>query len=91
MVSVETLEQKINRLRDRSGNIRFRELESIAISVGRKRGKRGKEPTFIDPSGKSKPLSIPNHSRSLSRITANNVLNVLEEDLVRLQDADDGR
>ena len=85
---LDRIEEKIGALRSRPANIRSRELESIALALGRIPGKRGKEPTFIDPRRIWKPLSIPNHPGALSKYTAGNILDALEGDLFSLREAE---
>ena len=76
------LRKRIQDLRARPGNIKSRELESLARALGRKRDDRGKEPTFISELlPQSRPLSIPHHAKTLKRGTAGNILDQLEKDL----------
>lgn len=81
------LRQRINELREKSGNIPPRKLESIAKALGRVRADRGKEPTWISrllPN--SRPISIPNHPGVLNRFTAGNILDQLENDIFMLEE-----
>ena len=76
------LRKRIQDLRARLGNIKSRELESLARALGRKRDDRGKEPTFISELlPQSRPLSIPHYAKTLKRGTAGNILDQLEKDL----------
>jgi hypothetical protein len=72
------LRQRLQALRMRVGNIESREFEKLARALGRKRVERGKEPTFISTLlPQSRPLSIPHHSATLKKGTANNILDQL--------------
>jgi len=58
----------------------------VAAKLGRKRSKRGKEPTYIsEPFPDLRPLSIPSHSSGVKRFTAQGILDQLDEDVVRWQ------
>jgi|Deesub1362A_J573_1020465.scaffolds.fasta_scaffold09066_4 hypothetical protein len=82
------IKRKMDDLRARSAGIRSRELVSIAISLGRRRSKRGKEPTYVsEPFPHLRPLSIPSHSKPLKRFTASSILDQLEEDVAEWEDA----
>jgi hypothetical protein len=81
-------QKKIRRLREeiavfrRVGGVRSRDLERLAARLGRRRHRRGKEPTWVsDVLPGAPPLSIPSHARDLNRITARTILDVLEADL----------
>lgn len=76
---IRRLRRRIARLRLRRGNVQAKELKSIARSVGRQPHKRGKEPTFVKEG--RPPLTIPNHPGTMSPITVDNILDMLEEDL----------
>ncbi len=57
-------------------------LESMAKRLGRKRVKRGKEPTWEHTELSGFPLSIPHHgNRDLPPGTRNSILNVFEDDV----------
>jgi predicted nucleic acid-binding OB-fold protein len=67
------------------------DVASVANQLGRKRLKGAmarKEPTFISTVfASARPISIPDHgSRNLSPIVKKNVLNDLEEDILRFQE-----
>jgi len=81
------LRRRIQDLRARLGNIKSRELESLARALGRKLNDRGKEPTFISELlPQSRPLSIPHHAKTLKRGTAGNILDQLEKDIDALEE-----
>jgi hypothetical protein len=81
------LRRRIEALRTRLGTIQSRELESLAKALGRKRAKRGKEPTFISEwLPQSRPLSIPHHSKALKKGTASSILDQLEKDIDDLEE-----
>ena len=78
---IKHLRRKIAGLR-RAGGIRSRELERLAVQLGRRRHKSGKESTWISeilPG--ARPLSIPSHPGDLNRFTARTILDHLESDL----------
>lgn len=76
---IRKLRRRIQQLRLGKANVADRELRSLARSVGRVPVKRGKHPTY-EKEGRP-PLPIPGHSRQMSPITVENVLDMLEEDL----------
>jgi hypothetical protein len=81
------LRKRLQALRTRSGNIESRELERLARALGRQLSNRGKEPTFVSTLlPQSRPLSIPHHSGTLKRGTANNILDQLEKDIDDLEE-----
>lgn len=78
--------QTLEALRRSLGNMPSRKIENFARRLGRKRAKRGSEPTWIsDILPKARPVSIPHHSRPLKKRTAENILNQLEKDLIDLE------
>ena len=79
---VERLRRELASLRGRRWSIRSAELVSLAQQLGRKRVKRGKEPTYEKPGWL--PLTIPGHSGTLAIGTVSNILDLLEDDLDRL-------
>jgi hypothetical protein len=72
------------------------DLESLARRLGRKKVKRGKEPTWESKEFQHLyPLSIPHHGgRDIPRGTLNSILDQLEKDLfaweMRLDQEEDG-
>ena len=86
--------QKLDKLRKRveelrqKGGIGSSELESLAEALGRVRSKRGKHLTWINKAIPDlPPLSIPRHgSKDLNRITANIILDQLEQDIERFEE-----
>ena len=81
------LRKRIQALRSRLGNIRSRELISLATALGRKRNNRGKEPTFISELlPHSRPITITEHPRALKKGTAGSILDRLEEDIDLLEE-----
>jgi hypothetical protein len=83
-VKLRKLRRELDALRRRSGAIRPAELETLAKRLGRKRMKRGHEPTFERDVPGWFPLTIPKHPGTLAIGTACSILNQLEEDLDRL-------
>ncbi len=78
---IRRLREEIARFR-RAGGVKSRDLERLAASLGRKRHRRGKEPTWVSEMlPGARPLSIPSHPRDLNRITARTILDLLEADL----------
>lgn len=60
-----------------------RDLEALARMLGRRRDKRGKEPTWVHDELPVFPLSIPHHGgRDLAPSTRSSILNVLEGDVI---------
>ena len=81
------LRKRIQALRSRLGNIRSRELRSLATALGRKRNNRGKEPTFVSELlPQTRPITIPEHPRALKKGTAGSILDRLEEDIDLLEE-----
>lgn len=79
---IEKLRRELNAFRARKRSLRAAELISFAERIGRKRVKRGKEPTY-ERQGWF-PLTIPNHPGNLAIGTASSILDQLEEDIERL-------
>jgi hypothetical protein len=68
----------------------FADLAGIAQALGRKRAKgaqaRGKEPAFISTVFvKIAPITIPYHGKDIKTGTAKNILNQLEDDVLRFE------
>lgn len=85
---IRNLRRRIQRLRLRKANVRYKQLTSLTQSVGRESVKRGKHPTF-EMEGRP-PLTIPNHPGSLSPITVDSILDMLEADLDFQEGLQDG-
>jgi hypothetical protein len=82
---IQKVRHQIARYR-RLGGVRGRMLERLAIQLGRKRHKRGKEPIWVsDILPSARPLSIPSHPGDLNRFTARTILDVLESDLEAIE------
>lgn len=78
---LDKLRKEIAELR-RAGGVASSVLERLAKAVGRRRHKRGSEPTWVsEVLPDSYPLTIPHHSKDLNRFTARNILDHLEGDL----------
>jgi hypothetical protein len=79
---LDKLRKQVEELR-KKGGIKSSELESLARALGRVPFKRGKEPTWVNKTFLGlRPLSIPHHgSKDLNRITANLILDQLEQDI----------
>jgi hypothetical protein len=84
---LDKLRKRIEELRQKGG-IGSSELESLARGLGRVPFKRGKEPTWINKTFPDlRPLSIPRHgSKDLNRITANIILDQLEQDIEKFEE-----
>ncbi len=85
--------RKLDRIRARlssfrgKGGIKPRKLEALAKALGRTRGKRGKEPTWVNKDvPELSPLSIPHHSGDLNKITASSILDQLEGDIEKIEE-----
>jgi hypothetical protein len=76
---IRKLRRRIEQLRRRKANVRRRELVSVARTLGWSSRDRGKEPAFEKPG--RLPLTIPNHPGEMNPITADRILDRLEEDL----------
>jgi hypothetical protein len=71
------LQSRLSQLRGSS--VKPRKLEGLAKTLGRKRVKRGSEPTWVNETFPAlRPLSIPHHSRDVKRFTAESILDQLE-------------
>jgi hypothetical protein len=79
------LKARIANLRRRVNNLRHKDLESIALALGRIRFPRGKEPTYITDVFNAPPISIPDHPGNIKRGTATNILDALEMDIYRYE------
>jgi hypothetical protein len=78
---LESLVRKIAACRQTQPKVK--ELISIAQALGRRKEKRGKEPTWVSPFPELLPLSIPDHEgRDIPRGTKNSILNQLENDIM---------
>jgi hypothetical protein len=77
------LKRQLSELRRKPAGIPSRKLQSLAKSLGRERSKgRGKEPTWISTSfPNARPISIPDHSGTMKKGTAANILDQLELDI----------
>ena len=70
-----------------AGNLRHRDLASIAIALGRRRSKqRTTEPTYESSVFDTNVITIPDHSKGLKKWTALSILNQLEEDVYRWEE-----
>jgi len=79
------LRRKLDSLKGK-GSFKSSDIEAFARAVGRQQSKRGKEPTWINPSFPSiPPVSIPNHSAGLNKFTAKAILGQLEKDIEALE------
>jgi hypothetical protein len=74
---------------------RARDVEQLAIQLGRRQEKRGKEPMWMSEHFKLPALAIPHHGggRDLSTGTCRSILTQLEDDVIEwervLAEADD--
>lgn len=85
--TLQKLRRRLEALRSRQANIKSGELERFAKMLGRKQAPRGKEPTFVSELlPKSRPLSIPHHSKALKKWTASSILDQLEKDIDDLEE-----
>jgi hypothetical protein len=67
LAKIRKLRAQIEALRNR-GWVKTAELEALARRLGRRRAKRGKEPTWIsDELPDRRPVSIPSHPGDLDR------------------------
>ena len=83
---LEKLKIELESFRNKKGNIIPNELITLAEKLGRKKVKRGKEPTYeSELLPKSRPLTIPKHSRALNKYTAGSILDQLDQDIFELE------
>lgn len=88
-VADDTMDRrKLDRVRREAESLRgsqakARELQRLAVRLGRKKVDRGKHPMYESGAFPHlRPLSIPNHKgRDMPSGTQNNILNQLEDDL----------
>jgi hypothetical protein len=81
LAKIRKLRSEIEALRNK-GWVKTAELEALARRLGRRRAKRGKEPTWIsDELSDRRPVSIPSHPGDVNRFTARSILDQLEGDL----------
>ena len=84
---LKKLRKKLESFRRGIGNIRSKELEGFAKSLGRKRVNRGGELTYESELLPNSPvLTIPKHTSALSKYTAGNILDHLEGDIFALEE-----
>jgi hypothetical protein len=85
MNKLDRIQAEIDQLRGKAANVRYRELERVARLVRRKLDtKRGGHPTFVNKEKNWNPLTIPNHPGSMVKRTVHNILDQLEDDLMKL-------
>ena len=89
LARLKKIKQRLNELRKNAHNLQPNDLIRLARALGRKRFKRGKEPTYISPIS-VRPLSIPYHSTALKQGTARNILDQLEQDIYQYEELLDG-
>jgi len=84
---LDKIRKQVEELR-KKGGIKSSELESLARALGRVRSMRGKHPIWVNKTFPDlRPLSIPRHgSKDLNRITANIILDQLEQDIERFEE-----
>ncbi|HEY7213801.1 MAG TPA: hypothetical protein VIC28_04185 [Thermoanaerobaculia bacterium] len=86
LAKIRKLRSEIEALRNK-GWVKTAELEALARRLGRRRAKRGKEPTWIsDELPDRRPVSIPSHPGDVNRFTARSILDQLEGDLDRYEE-----
>jgi hypothetical protein len=90
--NLRKIKRKIATLRAGSANIRPQKLIRVARSLSRKLSNRGKEPIYLSELLPHKKLiTIPSHSGSLPRFTAENILDDLDEDVDELIEIEETR
>ena len=83
------LRQEFESFRNKKA-IKYAEMERLAKLLGRTIKKRGKHPTWVNSEfPELRPLSIPHHGHGgvLVDNTANNILNQLEEDMIKIEES----
>jgi hypothetical protein len=72
------LKRRLDGLRSAPAGIKREKLERLAKSLGFRREKRGKEPTYVnDEFPHLTPLAIPSH-REINKFTAKDILDKLD-------------
>ena len=78
------LQRELGSLRAAKHNITAYDLIRLAQSLGRRKQKRGKHPTYVnDLIPVSRPISIPGHPGTIKGYTALSILDDLELDIQR--------
>jgi hypothetical protein len=87
--TLKNVERRIRSLHAGSGNVRRRQLVSLAKTLGRKESNRGKEPTYISIAFPDlRAVTIPSHPGTMPRFTVESILDQFEgNDVVRWQQA----
>jgi hypothetical protein len=81
------IKKELDELRRRGGQKSARQLEQLAIRLGRKRHPKGKEPTYFNEIlPELPPLSIPGHGGDLKSGTAKSILDQLDDDIFHLRE-----
>ncbi|HEX9989277.1 MAG TPA: hypothetical protein VGE45_12465 [Chloroflexia bacterium] len=84
---ISKLKKQLVRLRNGSASIKSDDLQRFAKQLGRVRSSRGKEPTYVSELlPYSAPISIPDHSGTLKRFTAENILDAFEQDIFAFEE-----
>ncbi|HYK04709.1 MAG TPA: hypothetical protein VE974_23355 [Thermoanaerobaculia bacterium] len=85
--TLRTIREELDRVRRGGGQKTARQLEHLAIRLGRKKHPAAKEPTYCSTHlSELPPLNIPAHGGDLSSATAQYILDQLDEDIVRLNE-----
>jgi hypothetical protein len=84
---IRKLRTRIAKLRAKGNNIRTKELKSLATAVGRSVLNQGKHLTFGGGPAGTFPISIPDHSGTMNRFVAGNVLDCFEHDLDLIEES----
>ena len=80
--------RKLKRLRRRSANVRFRELERLALDFGyQPKNVKGSEHTYSKPG--QRIITFPNHPGAMKRYLVESVLDQLEATYIE-EVGDDG-
>lgn len=84
---LKKIQGKIRSLRAGSGNIRLHQITEVAGKLGRKPKDRGKHLTYESEQFPDlRPLPVPSHPVALNPITAENILDQLDEDCLRWEE-----
>jgi predicted RNA binding protein YcfA (HicA-like mRNA interferase family) len=89
---LQKIKGRVDSLRRSLGTIRSQDLVRLMKKLGRRRAKRGKEPTYVsDEFPDARPITVPSHPGTLKPGTANSILDDIEGDVFLWEEALDGQ
>lgn len=85
---LKKVQRQVDSLRLSLASIRSQDLVRLMKKLGRRRIKRGKEPSYIsDEFPDARPITVPSHPGTLKRGTAASILDDIEGDIFRWEEA----